>query len=212
MFSRRGFLTSFLSAGAGQLLFPDPIDRILRHVWDTGRPLLEPTPGPIQTLLTLHDDDEGYVLHEGDPYAQPPVLTWREYLLKRGEDLSGDLPLLLDNFGLDHPHQLDDIADPDQVLEDWIVNEASNHRAFNLLYQYEPHLAPESEDDAAAIEFVDDQFMGGGSYCGVHLFDAEGVSLLQHRLNELNAGIRIEVSEGLDLPLGVDLEAEEWGE
>ena len=44
--------------------------------------------------LTLCHDAEGYVLNVGEPYADPPVLTWREHLLMRGEDLSVDMPLL----------------------------------------------------------------------------------------------------------------------
>ena len=47
-------------------------------------------PGPI---LTLRSDDEGYVLHVGDLYAEPRVLTWREYLLMGGGDLSVDMSL-----------------------------------------------------------------------------------------------------------------------
>lgn len=139
-------------------------------------------------LHALDVGDHEYWLHVGDPYRDPPKLTWREYFETYQSHL-GTPEIEAEECEVD----LDDPADPEPLTDAWEQFDSPYGEAFHLLKDLD--LGPELTSPKAIGELVfyeQDPF--GPIYYGVVAPNDLSLSLLQHRLNQLNTGIRIQMA------------------
>ena len=181
--TRRQFLLSTAGAAAGFIL-PSFYTRALEFLDQFGEPLLESPQIVRQKLIVCSDRDNE--LNLGDPYCEPPPLSWREYAEKY---YGGDLQELEENWGLDRA-QYDEKAPWDVVADAWIRNDSPNAKAYRLLDSLD--LGPDltGPNAVGGLIFTDGP-CPGNDYLGVSVVDEISISLLQQRLNDLGTGIRI---------------------
>jgi len=85
---------------------------------------------------------------------------------------------------------LDNPADEDAYMDYWCGSDSPNAKAFHLLESLDIGTGLRHENQVGGLVFYDGP-MPGSDYLGVHAECAVTLSLLQHRLNELNTGIRV---------------------
>jgi hypothetical protein len=195
--TRRRFIIGAAAASAS-LIVPSFAKLAIQHIEKTGAPLMEPVPKPL-VILRPTVPYEPYVFQDIAVAAEPPEqITWRSLFEKM--DIAEEDGL--EGWLLD-PSQLDRQADEEVVLEWWGTCEAPWVHAYEHLRAYENELVTEFEWDeengdnlwggqyTSTIEFID---AGGirGDYFAVEASDDMALSMLQHQLNRLGAGIRIE--------------------
>ncbi len=98
------------------------------------------------------------------------------------------------------PDQLDDLADPVWTKIWWETTGGPLARVFNQLEDLEPQLGPQLIARGSELGYVafEDAPIPGTWNRWVDVSCDAGLSCLQHRLNELRTGIRIEIApEGL---------------
>ena len=181
--TRRQFLLSTAGAAAGFIL-PSYYNRALEFLDQFGEPLLEP-PKIVQEDLIVCTDREGE-LNLGDPWCEPPSMSWREYAEKYH---GGNLRELIDTWELERL-QLDEEAPWDVVADAFIRNDSPSAKAYRLLESLD--LGPEltGRDAVGGLIFTDGA-CPGNDYLGVSAESDITLSLLQQRLNDLGTGIRI---------------------
>jgi hypothetical protein len=81
---RRDFL-SLLGLTVGTVLIPAPVARLIRETCVMGWQLLiiPPRSSKSSTLYAVHEYGD-YILHFGDPNAEPELPTWGEFIDSRG--------------------------------------------------------------------------------------------------------------------------------
>lgn len=129
-----------------------------------------------------------------ETYRNAVRATWREFLVdklgyKNPTTLSQFRELYYE-FGI-KPRELD--TEYDDYYEHWALSESPNVLAYNLLdgLNIGPKLAGPG-DKVGGLQFIDGD-APGHDYRGVHADDDLSISLLQHRLNELDTGIAVEL-------------------
>jgi len=124
-----------------------------------------------------------------------PDMTWRQFIEVRGDPIE----TWLEEWNLT-PDQLDGLADPVYTKIWWETTGGPLARVFNRLEDLKPQLGPQLTARGSELGYV---AFESGQYPGswdqwVDVSCDTGLSCLQHRLNELRTGIRIEIaSEGL---------------
>ena len=186
--SRRNFL---IGVGAG-LILPTFYETACKHLLANDSPLILPPSKPTIELLA-HDyaGNGSYTLNLGDPYSDLPDfldMSWRDFA---DEYLGGDYEWVLLANEDDEDFDLDDTVNPYYAEEHWIHRESPNGRAFDLLSGYDLGLDQTTASGQGQIEFIEGDHPGS-DYRGVEA-DAVGLSLLQHKLNELDSGISVSV-------------------
>lgn len=168
------------------------VARFRRYLRAHGQPLIEPPANAPDTLfVTLEGDD--YVISLGEPARQlPDVITWRQYLTKRGEctdETKENLERIENDWGVEQ-HDLDSLMDEYMWYDYWGRAESPTSRAFYLLQELD--IGPELADGAKGpgLEFVDGP-SPGSDYLAVHCLDALSISLLQHRLREIGSPLAV---------------------
>ncbi len=193
--SRRHFIAGASAATAG-LIVPSFAERVLAHVATFGKPLLEFSP---KTDCLWHalpvdlEDSRGYLLIDTSiPLSRnAPDMTWRQFLEAREDPVE----TWFEEWNL-KPDQLDDLADRAYTQIWWDSTACPSARVFNRLIDLEPQLGlqlttPNSE--LGYIVFESGQYPGSWDQWVDVSCDA-GLSCLQHRLNELRTGYRIEIA------------------
>jgi len=183
--SRRQFLISTTSGGVG-LILPSYYEKVFSFFENHGEPLLE-TPSRFNEDLYA-DLDSDYQLNIGMPATEYPELTWRE-MFRRYYGRLPDTDELEIEFDIT-PADLDKPADIDTYLDSWCRSDSPNAQAFHLLESLDIGTELRRGDQVGGLVFYDGP-MPGNDYLGVHAECAVTLSLLQHRLNELNTGIRV---------------------
>ncbi len=200
--SRRQFIAGASAATAG-LIVPSFAERVLAHVATFGEPLLEPSP---KTDCVWHAlpvdlmDSCGHLLIDTSiPFSlEVPDMTWRRFLtISRSpiESWSDEL----EEWNLT-PDQLDDLADRFYTQNWWDSAGGPCARAFGRLTNLAPRLGSPLTTRGSELGYV---AFESGPYPGswnqwVDVSCDAGLSCLQHRLNKLRTGIRIEIApEGL---------------
>jgi len=178
--SRRQFV---LGTAAG-LILPSYYDKVLTYFENHGEPLIE-IPNQADTELLVVDEYGSYEFHLGDPWAEPPEMTIREFAL----EYCGSEEAYQEDWCDGEEVDFDAIEDPEIVLESWAFH-SSSAEAFYLLEGLD--LGPDlnRKDAVGQIRFIDGE-CPGNSYRGVEAVDQVSISLLQKRLNDLDTGIRI---------------------
>ena len=187
MITRRTFLI-----GAGSALTLSIVDKFVWHLDNKGLPLIQKPKNPSKVLFVNMAYENQINL--GRPPFDPPTGTWRELLVdalgyKNPTTLS-QFRKLYDDYGV-KPRELD--TECDCFFECWDRVASPNALAFKLLEDLDigPKLAGPG-DEVGGLEFIDGD-APGHDYLGVHADDDLSISLLQHRLNELDTGIAVEL-------------------
>jgi len=187
MITRRTFLI-----GAGSALTLSIVDKFVWHLDNKGVPYIQKPENPSKVLFV--DRAYDYEINLGRFPDDYPTGTWRELLVdmlghKNPTALSQFKELYYD-YGV-KPHELD--TECDDYYEYWCRIASPNALAYNLLegLNIGTKLAGPG-DEVGGLEFIDGD-APGHDYLGVHADDDISISLLQHRLNELNTGIAVEV-------------------
>lgn len=191
MITRRAFLI-----GAATALTLPLVDRFKNHIARHGEPLLV-QPKESSGVLNIYPDRDFQIGLNGDPWDCPTV-TWREYL----EDYRGEqIPTTLDgfrelraNYDL-WPSQVDETMPPELFVDSWGTSRSPNAMAYHYLNDLD--LGPElrgHRNEVGGLRYM----MGpcpGNDYVGVHADNMVSVSLLQHRLNELDTGLIVQLGK-----------------
>ena len=177
----------FIVGTATGLILPSFYDKVFTFFENTGEAYLEPPRQANTDLFTAVDRGEGFQLNLGDPYEEPPQLTYREYARTCLNDNGEYLEELIEE-GFDLDAEMDLIS----YIDDWAYNASPNAKAYRLLESLDigPDFA--SEHAVGQLHFYDCPSMCS-DYLGVHAEDEVSLSLLQKRLNDLDTGIRIKV-------------------
>lgn len=186
--TRRNFL---IGVGAG-LILPTFYETAYKHLLLHDSPLILPPSKP--TIELLAHDYAGYgsfTLNWGDPYSDLPdfnYMSWRNFA---DEYLGGDYEWILLANEDEEDFDLDDAVNPYWAEDHWILKHSPNGRAYDLLSGYDLGLDHQEANGVGQIEFIECD-RPGSDYRGVEA-DAVGLSLLQHKLNELGSGISVSV-------------------
>lgn len=179
--TRRQFLLSTAGAAAGFIL-PSYYSRALAFIDQFGEPMLE-SPKLVREELIVCTD-RCNELNLGDPYCEPPSMTWREYAQKY---LDGSLDDLEEGWEITGS-QVDEEAPWDVVVDSWIRTESPNAKAYRLLDSLDLGPGLTGPDAVGDLVFTDGA-CPGNDYLGVAADDDITISLLQQRLTDLGTGI-----------------------
>jgi len=183
--NRREFI---LGTAAGFIL-PSYFDKIFTFYEDTGEALLE---APRKTAIDLVAIDRGggaYEFNWGDPWEEPPEMTVREYAIRY---YGGEKEWLECNGYEDEDEDFDRVMDFWDMVDTWSYHDSPNARAYRLLEDLD--LGPQliGAEAVGEINFIDGA-CPGVDYLGVEAPTQLDIALLQKRLNDLDAGIRISI-------------------
>jgi hypothetical protein len=180
--SRRQFL---LGTGAG-LILPSFFERALAYWENHGASLLDTARNADIQLFAVDRGGDGLELNWGDPWEEPPKLTRREL----AEKYYGGIDHYECYLEEDPDFDLDEEADILEVVDAWARVDSPNARAYRLLERYDLGAAFSGPERVGEIRFIDGP-CPGNDYLGVEAPSPLDLSLLQHRLNQLNTGIQI---------------------
>ena len=187
--TRRQFLLSIPAISIGYIL-PSFLIRATEYLANTGKPLLIEPSSYDSTLFAVDDGTGNYQLNVGDPYAQPPSLTLREYIdtyyWGDDDDYIEESELTKNEF----KNALNEYVDEELYLEDWARQHSPSRLAFDYLSCLDLGPEHESNNTDGVIEFIDGP-SPGNDYIAVHVPNHLSLSLLQERLTQLNEGVRI---------------------
>ena len=129
----------------------------------------------------------------GNPEEGPPEMTIREFCLRYGEGdpetwwreewLGAD-----ESEPIDVDMQMDEFA----VADRWLRTDSCTARAYHYLERLNLGADFNGPNPIGGLDFIDGP-CPGNDYLGVEAWDPVSVSLLQQRLNDLGASIKIEM-------------------
>ena len=144
-----------------------------------------------------------YELEDVAVAEEPPEhITWRGLFKKMDITVEEGL----EGWEVD-PSQLDEEAEDWSVFDWWVSCDTPNLHAFRHLEKYRNDLVTEFEWDdessyrvyghkyTSSIEFIEGMGANGDLYA-VQASDGVALSFLQHQLNRLGSGIKIEIPPG----------------
>ena len=183
-FTRRQFLLSTAGASVGAII-PSFYFRALEFFEQFEEPLLEVPQHVTQDLCVLDNCGE-LELCLGDPLAEPPELTFREYFTRYEPD---SLDKFESMWELD-PKELDSPMNQDYQWDMWFMHHGPSARAHHYLSSLDLGNELSGPNAVGGLEFFEDANMVS-CWRGVRPEDEVTLSLLQQRLNDLDTGIRI---------------------
>jgi len=164
-------------------------DKVFTFFENTGEAYLERPKQATTDLSAAVGRGEGFQLNLGDPYEEPPKLTYREYArycMDNDEEYLEEL--IEEGYDLDAEMEFYD------YIDEWAYRDSPNAKAYRLLENLDLGPDFDSEHAVGQLQFYDCPSICN-DYLGVHAEDEVSLSLLQKRLNELNTGIRITVTQ-----------------
>jgi hypothetical protein len=205
---RRDFLT-LCGLAAGSVLIPKPIARLIRDTCVLGgQPLILPHHSKAGSIIYAANDYGDYTLHFGDPDAEPPVPTWEEFIDSRGVNLDRDEERweFLEQYF--HWYRSEGEPEPDiplgepidggalEFYMDWDfeLRESPMAQAFHYLNDLPlcPEDTPINVDPLGRLRFIEGD-RPGSNLTYVRAPNLATLACLQHRLNELDEDIHIEI-------------------
>jgi hypothetical protein len=186
--TRRKFLLSTAGASVGAII-PDYYFRALQFVEQFDEPLLEIPKLSTKELYTFNNSGQ-LELSLGNPFDEPPKLTFREYYACYDPE---GIETFEENWGYG-PEALDDPMEKECLWDYWFMHGSSTAQAHHYLQSLD--LGPDllGKNGVGGLDFFEDSGMTS-CWCGVRYEDKVTLSLLQQRLNDLGTGIRIVVSD-----------------
>ena len=183
--TRRQFLLSTAGAAVGAIV-PSFYFRALEFFEQHEEPLLIAPEHFTRELIVA--DLNGYPeLCLGDPYAEPPAMTYREYFLRYDPD---GIDTFEQRWGLERA-ALDTPIHSEYVLDQWMVRDGPSASAYHLLDSIELGPALSGPEAVGGLDFVRESNMAGYQWLAVRPRDEVTLSLLQQRLTDLGTGIRV---------------------
>jgi len=183
--TRRQFLLSTTGASVGAII-PSFYFRALEFLEQFGEPLLVAPACVSQDLCVLDVCGEYTELCLGDPFAEPPRMTYREYITRYEPE---SLDNFEENWGIERC-DLDSEIDEDQVMDQWLLRDGPAARAYYLLESLDLGQALKGPNAIGGLDFVEESNMvWTWRYASPH--NEVTLSLLQQRLNDLGTGIRV---------------------
>ncbi len=190
--SRREFFLATSGAAAGFIL-PSYYEKVFNFVENFGEPLIVSPKHATNTLIAIDWVGDGsYELNLGDPHAEPNFrMTLREYANRYCGGEQGYIDMYL--YGEDPVEvDFDSSAYERMVATAWTRIGSPMARAYKLLENLDLGPRLTGVDSIGEIDFIDGP-CPGNDYLAAHALGLVSVSLLQQRLNDLEAGIRIEM-------------------
>jgi hypothetical protein len=185
--TRRQFMLSTAGAAVGAII-PSFYYRALQFLEQFGEPLLE-APARITEDLTVVDFNGYPELCLGDPYTEPPEMTYLEYFTRYSPD-SHSLDDFKEEWGL-VPSDLDRFIDYDFVINMWSNSDSPSASAYYMLDSLDLGQELCGPNAVGGLEFLEESNMVNSSWLVVRPRDEVTLSLLQQRLNDLDTGIRV---------------------
>jgi len=183
---------TFLSGSAGTLTAA----LLKRFEWfseNECHPLIEAPPSPIRHIYASRSDFDDWVLTLGEPCEAPEPPSWADYFEAAWgarKSSQSDLLDLCESYGLD-PENLSSECDWETWFTYWGRNQSPRARAYSLLEELDVGtILTGAAGEVGEIAFLDAPFPAS-DYLGVHAIGDLSISLLQHRLNELDTRIEI---------------------
>jgi len=191
MLSRRAFLITTAASAAG-LIVPSWLAQAKTFIDTFEEPLIEAPPHSQEMLYATDFGDGNYRFSLGDPWTEPPDLTWREYLDRYHYGMS-----LEEFYGVDSlkdlTHGYDDVVPDYTIMDAWIPNDSPDALAYRILESYDLGPAFGTGHSEGEIDFVRGPIPGSDATF-VTVPDHLSLSLLQKRLNEVNSGLEIQLA------------------
>lgn len=177
----------FIIGAAAGLILPSWFDRALAYYENTGEALLEvPRNAGIDMIACSElGIDSGFELNLGDPFEEPPEMTVRDYARRYFGNEENYLYMMeLEDEDFDQKMDFWDYVDT------WAYTDSPNARAYRFLESLD--LGPQfsGQDAVGEIRFIDGA-SPASDYLGAHAPSELDIALLQKRLNDINAGVRI---------------------
>jgi hypothetical protein len=208
--NRRDFL-SILGISVGSVLIPAPVARLIRDTCVLQeKPLITPPASLNCSIIYAIREYRDYTLHYGDPDQEPDLPTWGEFAQDRGLDLDDPkdrLAFLEEFFGwcpsdgtrkpripVDRP--ITGCA-LDHYLEwDYELRESPMALAYSFLSNLPLSDSPQklTGDPLGRLRFIEGDHPGS-NLTYVRAPDLATLACLQHRLNELNTDVQIEIQD-----------------
>jgi len=182
--SRRQFLLSTAGAAMGAII-PSFYYRALGFFEQFGEPLLEEPRLVGQDLCVLNNCGE-IELCLGDPFAEPPKMTFREFFTRYEPD---GFNTFEEMWGLG-PEYLDTPMEEEYLWDHWFMHSGPSARAHHYLGSLDLGKELTGAEVVGGLEFFEDSGMVS-CWRGVRSLDEVTLSLLQRRLNDLDTGIRV---------------------
>jgi hypothetical protein len=183
--TRRQFVLSTAGAAVGAII-PSFYYRALEFFEQHESPLLVPPERVTQDLCLLSIDTDYSQLCLGDPYEEPPRMTYREYFERYW-------PEAFDNYEEEwnlRPEDLDTEIHDEYVTDAWILHDSPAARAYRYLESLDLGPQLQGPNAVGGLDFREDSNMA--SYWRyVTPRDEVSLSLLQQRLTDLGTGIRV---------------------
>ena len=208
--NRRDFLSIF-GISVGSVLIPAPVARLIRDTCVLQqKPLITPPASLNYSTIYAIREYRDYTLYYGDPDQKPNVPIWGEFAEDRGVDLDHPKERLafLEEFlgwscsdGTRKPRI--PVNSPingwalDHYLEwDYELRESPMALAYSYLYNLPLGDSPKGfpGDPLGRLSFIEGD-RPGSNLTYVRAPDFATLACLQHRLNELNTDVRIEIQE-----------------
>jgi hypothetical protein len=183
-FTRRQFLLSTAGASVGAII-PSFYFRALEFLEQFGEPLLEVPDWAIQDLCVFHNGEE-FELSLGDPFAELPKISYREFFTHYDPEGFNNLE---EFWGLGE-EDLDIPMDEEYFMTHWFMHSGPQARAYKLLGSLDLGDDLSGPNAVGGLEFFEESNMVS-TWRGVRPENVVSISLLQQRLNDLGTGIRI---------------------
>jgi hypothetical protein len=182
--TRRQFLLSTAGASVGAIV-PSFYFRALEFFEQHESPLLISPERVTQDLVVVNFN--GYPeLCLGDPYAEPPKMTFREYFTRYEPE---GFEYFESHWGLE-PGDLDSEIDEEYVMDSWLLQHGPSAQAYHYLDSLDLGPVLRGRDGVGGLDFMEESNMVS-TWLAVSPRDQVTLSLLQQRLNDLGTGIRI---------------------
>ena len=182
--TRRQFLLSTAGATVGAIV-PSFYFRALEFFEQFGEPLLEVPRNSAKELCVLDNCGE-LELCLGDPFTEPPDLTYREYFSRYEPDRLGDFEEM---WGLCQ-EDLDSPMEREYQTDMWFLHHGPSARAHYYLDSLDLGNELSGPNAVGGLDVFENSNMVS-CWRGVRADDEVTLSLLQKRLNDLGTGIRI---------------------
>ena len=178
----------FILGSAASLILRSYYDRVLTYFENTGEPLIEAPGDSTIELFAVDRGGYGLELNWGDPWEELPEMTVREV----AERYLGGVEEYVESFAGEEV-DLDAPAEFETLIATYGRRDASNARAYHLLWNIDFGPTLSGGEAVIELEFIDGGFPGS-DYLGVEVADEESIRVLQKRLDDLNTGIRISMA------------------
>ena len=183
--TRRQFLLSTAGASVGAII-PSFYFRALEFFEQFGEPLLE-APGLATRDLCVVDNCGEYLeLTLGDPFADFPPMTYREYFTRFYTDG-------FDNFesvwGLESD-ELDSELPEEFRWDVAFMHDSPSAQAYHMLQKLDLGKELAGPEAVGGLDFVQESNMTS-TWVSARARDEVTISLLQRRLNDLGTGLRV---------------------